>query len=631
MKKRWLCGVLTMVLLFSAVCHGMTPAEVDGAVAINTVSCRTLLQHILGITTASDDLVRISDFDTNGVVNTADVRDMLIATLKGVTEVEDPGEAFRLSSISDKTGTSRTAKYTVTAPYDDTYTLKCSAASSIKLSRHGQDVASGTTSLNASLVKGAAYTLTVTTSTANKAFDLTAQATDHYVTLPYDVAEPADTSGYNLYSNAGMVVQPTELNYQKRDGGTYIYSNNPEKILNKNVGKAFIRNTGLTGDVFFTFEHSNFAESAFYLGYQVKNEGSSDVFITVTNIGYQSSGDWYGREAWCDYYNIGFKLPSYQDDAFLFNKSYSPRVFQPQTYRLPAGKAMWVIGGTTSDAYNNINVGNTANKSVAYKACANGSVKFTVTGGSVTGAFYCYRYTSQVAAEPAALGYLTSDYYTASFGWENYAVQYIGKGDHHGVIDNYAAWSFNDTIGSGTMPVTFTNYYDENCSSKTSAYAQYDCTPHYQKTHSWATHINPHEANNAVGEDMVEFACTDDNGRNVVVGPYSADATGKPANIGNWMIEYQDHFTLVNQGNKTRTLHLNLRDHGSLVILVRDSQTGEVLETAQSIGKSPTFASAATTYSYTVTVPAHSVKQVTLEYVLIAQSYGNVYHSVSID
>ncbi len=630
MKKRILSGLLCLVLVFTVVCHGMTPAEADGAVVISSSRCRTLLQHTLGLITVEDDLMRIADFNCDGRVNTADVRDMLIANIRGVTSVEDPGDGFRLSSISDKTNSSRTASYIVVAPNNDTYTLSCSNASSIVLSRHGTTVASGARSLSVSLKKNAAYTLTITTTTANASFSMTAQGDAHYITLPYDVAEPMDTSGIELYSNTTMAVKPAELNYVKRPGGTYIYSNNPEKILSDAVGKAFIRNKDLSGEVFFTFEHINMTSSNIYLGYQLKNEGTTDVFVTVTNIGYQTSGDWYGREAWSKFYNMEFKLPSsYNNTGFSFS-SYNPRVFQPITYRLPVGKPMYVIGGTSSDAYNNINIDGTANQAITPKSCANGTVKFHVTGGAVTGAFYCYRYTSQVAAEPAMLGYRTTDYYTSSYGTDNYGVQYIGTGDHSGVIDNYASWTFNDTIGAGTMPVTYTNYYDENYADKTTPYAQYNCTPHTVKTaYSWATHINPHASHVAVGTDMVEFTCVDDKGRNVVISTKAADSTGDHANLGNWMIEYQDHFTFVNQGNRTRTLNLNLRDHGALSLMVRNSD-GSVIEATQTVGKSSTYDSAALNYQYSVTVPPHSVKQITLQYTLIAQSYGNVNHSVSI-
>lgn len=84
------------------------------------------------------------------------------------------------------------------------------------------------------------------------------------------------------------------------------------------------------------------------------------------------------------------------------------------------------------------------------------------------------------------------------------------------------------------------------------------------------------------------------------------------------MIEYQDHFTLVNQGDTDRTVKVNFKDNGTLAMLVRDSQTGEVLEARYTMG----LCENGNSFTYTVTVPAHSVKQITFDYLLVACSYG---------
>ena len=278
-----------------------------------------------------------------------------------------------------------------------------------------------------------------------------------------------------------------------------------------------------------------------------------------------------------------------------------------------------MIGGTSADAYRNINVDNSANHYVNPVRCANGNVKFSVTGGSVTGTMYCYTNASQVAAEPEALGYVA----------DGYAQQYSGIADHHGVIDNYLTWTFNDNVGGGMLPVQYTNYYDNNCPAQTTPYAAYNSTPHtVSNATSWMTHLNPQNNHSAVGMDMVAFRWHDENGKEIVIDNDHADGAGLAANTGNWMIEYQDHFTLVNQGNRARTVTLHLRDHGSLALLVRDSQTGEVLETAftAGLGESNVFSN----YTYDVVVPAHSIKQITLDYLLVACSYGSVTHAATI-
>ena len=552
---------------------------------------------------------------------------LLVTTLSGAAlpasaEEASAQEPFRLSGISDVTGADGTRTYRVYAPYTDTYTLSSSDTVSISLSRDGSALAEGSDSLAAELTENKVYTLEIRTEQPSAAFVLSAQAENHLVTLPYDVAEPVDASSFSLESDGTDPLVPAEINYQKRGGGTYIYSNNPEAIKEDAVGHAFIRSEGLTGDVYFTFEHANYSGTPIYLGYQLKNDGDSDVYITVTNVGYQAGGTWFGQLAWNDFYNVYFDPPSdyfsnpkkyFEDYAF---QKYIPRVFQPITYRLPAGEYFYVIGGTSEDAYQHINVDNSANKTLGNIRCANGNVKFTVTGGSVTGTFYAYKDIAQVQAEPASLGYVTGDY----------APQYSGKADHAGVIDNYVTWTFSDETKGGTLPVTYTNYYDDHVPAHTAPYTAYNSTPHTVNATSWMTHLNPQNSHNAVGMDMVGFPYYDQNGNAVLVDNDHADGAGNPANTGNWMIEYQDHFTLVNQGDAERTVNLTIKDNGALAMLVRDSVTGEILQADLTAGLNQPSPN----YTYTVEVPAHSVKQVTLDYVLLACSYGSVVHAASL-
>ena len=530
--------------------------------------------------------------------------------------------AFRLSGVSDVTGADGKRSYQVYAPYTDTYSLSSGDTVSISLSKEGEVLAEGETSLTAELTEGAVYTLTVRTEQANFPFVLAAQADNHLITLPYDVGEPVDTSSIPLEGDGSDPLVPAEVNYQKRGGGTYIYSNNPEAIREDAVGKAFIRSEGLTGEVYFTFEHANYSGSNIYLGYQLKNEGDSDVYITVTNVGYQAGGTWFGQRAWYDFYNIAFDPPGdyfsnpgkyFEDYAF---QKYTPRVFQPITYRLPAGESFYVIGGTSQDAYRNISVDGSADKPLGKIRCANGNVKFTVTGGSVTGTFYAYSDIAQVQAEPESLGYVTG----------GYAAQYSGKADHAGVIDNYMTWTFSDETRGGALPVTFTNYYDDHVPANAAPYTAYNSTPHTVNGSSWMTHLNPQNSHGAVGMDMVEFPYYDQNGNAVVVDNNHADGAGNPANTGNWMIEYQDHFTLVNQGDADRSVNLTIKDNGALAMLVRDSVSGEILRADLTAGLNQPSPN----YTYTVDVPAHSVKQITLDYVLLACSYGSVVHGASL-
>lgn len=535
--------------------------------------------------------------------------------------------AFRISSIDDFVDETGTRSYKVYAPYTDTYTIEGEGVTGITLTQEETVIAEGMDGLNVSLNEDGVYTLTVKAE-ANADFKITVTADNHVITLPYDIPENNAPIEYDVYGNDELVA--AEVNYIKRAGGTYIYSNNPEQFAAQHVGKAFMRNEGLIGDVYVTFEHANYSGSNAYLGYQLKNNTDHDVYITVTNVGYQWTGTWFGQLAWYDFYNTSFKLPAdylnengsitskYSGLDYAY-KNYEPRIYQPTTYRLPAGEYFWVIGGTSADAYRNINVDNSANRHVNPIRCANGNVKFTVTGGEVTGTMYCYANASQVKAEPKALGYVAA----------GYAQQYSGIGNHHGVIDNYMEWTFGDDDKAGMLPVTYTNYYSNYIPSSAPAFNKYNSFPHVNNTTSWMTHLNPQNDHRAVGMDMVEFIWHDQNGKKIVIDNEHADGGGQPANTANWMIEYQDHFTLINQGDTDRTVVLHLRDHGTLAILVRDGESGEVLEASYTAGlgeNSGVFSN----YTYEITVPAHSVKQITLDYLLVACSYGSVIHAAEL-
>ena len=535
--------------------------------------------------------------------------------------------AFRISSIDDFVDETGTRSYKVYAPYTDTYTIEGEGVTGITLTQEETVIAEGMDGLNVALNEDGVYTLTVKAE-AKADFKITVTADNHVITLPYDIPENNAPIEYDVYGNDELVA--AEVNYIKRAGGTYIYSNNPEQFGAQHVGKAFMRNEGLVGDVYVTFEHANYSGSNAYLGYQLKNNTDHDVYITVTNVGYQWTGTWFGQLAWYDFYNTSFKLPAdylnengsitskYSGLDYAY-KNYEPRIYQPTTYRLPAGEYFWVIGGTSADAYRNINVDNSANRHVNPVRCANGNVKFTVTGGEVTGTMYCYTNASQVKAEPKALGYVAA----------GYAQQYSGIGNHHGVIDNYMEWTFGDDDKAGMLPVTYTNYYSNYIPSSAPAFNKYNSFPHVNNTTSWMTHLNPQNDHRAVGMDMVEFIWHDQNGKKIVIDNEHADGGGQPANTANWMIEYQDHFTLINQGDTDRTVVLHLRDHGTLAILVRDGESGEVLEASYTAGlgeSSGVFSN----YTYGITVPAHSVKQITLDYLLVACSYGSVIHAAEL-
>ena len=154
-------------------------------------------------------------------------------------------------------------------------------------------------------------------------------------------------------------LEPCKVEYKKREGGTYIYSNNPEMLSSEDVGAAILRTENMSGLYLFTHEHSNHTGSSIYLGYQLLNTGTEDALVTVYNIGFQIQGEWLGQQSWTDFYNMKYALPDdyfdengkeswiYKGQDFL---DYTPRVFKPTTYRIPAGEYIYVMGGTSEDA-----------------------------------------------------------------------------------------------------------------------------------------------------------------------------------------------------------------------------------------------------------------------------------------
>ena len=536
-------------------------------------------------------------------------------------------EVFRLSNINDVSDNDGIMSYKVKAPYTDTYQIQTSSTNSnvkhIAIFKDETKLASSSSALTVDLVKNEVYTLKIIAE-KNSDFNINVKAINNLITYPYDTLKPKEIS----YSEtSGDPLQSAIIEYTKREGGTYIYSNNPEMIPNQSINTAFIKDEGLTGDVFMTFEHANWAGVNLYLGYELKNETNNDVYITVTNIGYQVGGTWFGQLAWYDYYNTQFELPEdyfsspsviapkYANLDYAYQK-YKPRIFQPITYRLPAGEKFFVIGGTTKNSYNNINVDKTGNKRLGSNLCSNGNVRFLVTGGSVTGTFYAYTNDKELENITEAVGYKVG----------GYAAQYCGIAHHKGVIDTNISWEFNDQTAAKTLPVTYTNYYDNNVPNQTTPYKEYNNTPHTTNSTTWMTHLNPQNDKRAVGSDMVDFICKDENGNDVVIDSFHADGNGNRANTANWMIEYQEHFTFINSGSNERTIKINYKDHGTLTMMVRDTASGELLETYYSCG----LGGDSISYSYEIKVAGNSSVQVSMCYSLVACSYGSVNHWVTL-
>lgn len=371
------------------------------------------------------------------------------------------------------------------------------------------------------------------------------------------------------------------IQYTKRDGA-FIYCNNPEKLSTEDVGQALLRNYEMQGDYFFTFEHSNYTEAPFYLGYQLLNTGDTDATVTVTNIGLQVKGEWLGQKSWSDFYNYKFTLP---DDYFRSNGTvnpiyfgcdyinYTPRVFQPVTVTIPAGEYIYVLGGTTADASQNTNIGATGNLSVGVGSCANGAVRFNVEGGTIQGTFYCYSDASQVHANPAEQGYIVSR------NDVNYAAQYKGTDYEGSLIESTITFVVNDKTRDGKLPVKYEKSYDPSYATKTVPFQEYSMTTKNVVANEWQTSLNPNSASDAIGTDMMNFAYIDIDGNPITIDNNHTDGVGEPANTGNWMVQYTDNFNLVNTGNTPKTFKIYKKGatSGALLTMVRNDK-GEILD-----------------------------------------------------
>ncbi len=541
-----------------------------------------------------------------------------------------------LSGFEDVTDNSGTCTYTMVAEFAATYTFTCDKAESITVKTDSGEFTAEGKRLEAAVgAAGEKVTVTVKTEEGGEKFLVEATPDVNTKRLPYTANFTVDASTLDVNGDPTKIPDPTVIEYNKREGGTYVYLNNPEKLQSEDIGQAILRDEGLHGDVQVTWEHSNYTGQYIYLGYQLKNEGDDDVFVTVTNIGYQTSGEWLGQQSWSDYYNYKFDLPSdyflkngltaekYQGQDFI---DYTPRVFQPTTYRIPAGEYIYVLGGTTTDAYNNTNVAGTADKLVGTGKCTNAVAKMFITGGTVTGTFYCYTKADQVAEEPEEQGYIVMRDGT-QFGWQYKGVDYV-----QALIESNPVFVVNDLVEEGTtLPITYENRYDKGARFRAKkAYDEYDSNTYTQTGSSWCTNINPQNGKKGIGTDMSSFECVTVDGETVVIDNEHADGTIAPANLGNWMIDYHDNMTFVNQGDKPRTFTINKAASGALMAYVAD-RDGNVLATKCTIVPIDGGSGPEQWEIYEVEVAPHSVVQLTVSFLLMGNSSGNVNHWIRVE
>lgn len=471
-----------------------------------------------------------------------------------------------------------------------------------------------------------------------------------------------------VLSETEDLTPPAEILYTKRGGGVYVYSNNPEMLAPADVGQAILRDEDLTGEIFFTYEHSNHTGAPFFLGYQLRNQEDHPVRVEVLNIGNQVRGEWLGQREWSDFYSLKFDLPS---DYFLADGKtvnpiyvgcdyidYTPRSYTPETFVIPAGGYLWVLGGTSGDlAYGSLS-GKTADQAILNGKCANGAVLFRVTKGKVTGTFWCYTEPSQCDPAKKQQGYVVSR------DGRNYAAQYKGIDDTTiGLAETEAVWIFGDATKAGRLPVKYNVRRDPDHLSVSEPYAKLNLQDFTVEGDGWLTSLNPNDNPTAVGTDMIVFKCVTEDGREVCIDTETTDGEGKKSNIGNWMMQNQVNYTFANAGKRDRHLKIYSRGTGVLAVTVRE-ESGRILEKKLLLQpynfdkKENAFAGVdrdllvekngrwwfpvadgrpfcdvwdERSLAYELTGPAETVCRISIDDLILANSCGGVKHWVEID
>lgn len=466
-------------------------------------------------------------------------------------------------------------------------------------------------------------------------------AKNHFSLLPYDPVDLNDKVTYDTSYTNEDPLKPAEIKYTKRPGGLYIYDNNPEEVTDTDLNQAFIRTNFSDIEVFFTMEHFSKIQKAQFTGYQIRNIGKEDLYITVRNIGYQlnGTGGYFGEMEWIHFFNTKFRL-LYKDtwtesqksnfQAYIgFSDKHEPKNFQPITYRIPPGKHFYVMGGTTADSYNNINVFDTADK-MFIGGNINGVVLFDVRG-SAEGVYYIYDdYKNVQEDNKSNMPYIVFKPYDP----KNYGAQYKGYDNCHGVVDSNVIWEFNDDTESQFLPVNVTNYYKDNLPQPETPYSKIDSTRHTNIFNSWDTNANPQNGKATVGTDLTDFHTFDSENISRVIDNDHYDGRGYKSNTANWMIDYIEGYNFVNRGDNERKVTVKVHVLGALASMVRNSR-GDVINGTQqfAIGVNPSAHGDAlfNELVYSQNVKPHDTLKFYVEYALMACSYGNVTHSVYLE
>ena len=110
--------------------------------------------------------------------------------------------------------------------------------------------------------------------------------------------------------------------------------------------------------------------------------------------------------------------------------------------------------------------------------------------------------------------------------------------------------------------------------------------------------------------------------KEILLSNYVANPTGKIWDFGNWMIEYQEYCTFVNEGNHSRTVNFYLVNGSSVFYIMKDLEN-HILKSGATVnvctGEIPI---------YSCTIPPKTTKTLVMQFVLPANTGGSVKHYI---
>ncbi|MCI5746078.1 MAG: hypothetical protein MR270_07355 [Erysipelotrichaceae bacterium] len=535
---------------------------------------------------------------------------------------------FIVSNIIGRSNAQKQISFKVYAPESCTYKLYCSEASNITIFDEKENVLIKDNNFEIFLHQDNIYYVLIETILPEGDFSLCFYNINKSVVAPYKINIENDGKDIPLYSTVAKdPLQPANIEMKKRKGGTYLYCNVPESMKDEAINTILMENKDLTGDCFMTLENQNQSTHPYvYLGYRIINNNDFDLYVTISNVGYQTSGSWLGEKSWMDYYGVKYEMnaKSFNQDGLKwfkdylnFDTLYQPQPITPTTINIPKGQYIYVIGGTIKDSYKHFNSNNTANKKIHQRECANGNVFFTINNGVANGELCAYD-----DIELLNKNHIVQNF--RKYGENDDLGGRIGKSNHHGVIDDNPIWVINDLTENQNLPVRYISSYCEKLKDKYEPFEKVtDIVDHEILLDRWFSHLSSQYHHNYIGQDMVENE-TYYNNQKVTLSVNSATPAGKVWDFGNWMIEYQENCVFINQGDRQRKVAFYLKNGGSIFAIFKDEH-GNILHQVASLltcgGDQPL---------YVHTLPPHSRVIVSMQFVLPANNNGSIEHIVSL-